>query len=110
MYALDFRLTDLIISKFPRVKIYNEATIILKKIYHEIGLKQPRILISINTDKLLLFGINDGKLNLCNSFPIKSIDDIFYFVMLSIEQLHFLPSETELVILGEPPIRIEIFD
>ena len=30
--------------------------------------------------------------------------------MLTVEQLHFLPGETELVILGEPPSRNVIFD
>jgi hypothetical protein len=110
VFSADTAMLDLILYKFPRVKIHHEATIIINKIFLEIGLKQPRILISINDDSLLIFAIIDGKLALCNIYSVKSNDDIFYFVMLTMEQLHFTSTETELVILGEPPHRSDIFD
>ncbi len=109
-YAIDKSLIDLIVAKFPRVKIHHEAKVILSKLYKEVNFKQPRILITINTENLIIFAISEGELMLCNSYPVKSNDDIFYFVMLAVEQLHFIPSETELVILGEPPARIEMFE
>lgn len=109
-YAIDKSLADAIITKFPRVNIRPEATVILKKLFKEVNFRQSRILISINNGNLIIYAINEGKLLLCNSFQAKSNDDIFYFVMLTVEQLHFLPAETELVILGEPPLRSEIFE
>lgn len=109
-YKLENSLVDLIKSKFPRIKLRHEASVILKKLFKEVNFKQPRILFSINQDNLIIFAINNGNLVLCNSYQAKTNDDIFYFVMLTVEQLNFLPGETELIILGEPPNRVQIFD
>ena len=109
-YAINTGLIQLIIAKFPRVKIHHEATVIISKLYKEVNFKHPRILITINNESLIIFAINEGDLLLCNSYSVSSNDDIFYFVMLAVEQLHFIPSEMELVILGEPPARNEIFE
>ncbi|MFM9944654.1 MAG: DUF3822 family protein [Bacteroidia bacterium] len=109
-YAIDVAIADVTAAKFPRIKIIHEATVILKKLFKEVNFKEPKIIISINTGSLIIYAIKDGKLLICNSFQAKSNDDIFYFVMLTVEQLHFLPAETELVILGEPPMRAEIFE
>ncbi len=109
-YALNTDIANLITTKFPRVKIRHEANVVLKKLFKEVNFKQPRILISINKDTLILIAITDGNLVLCNSYKAKTNDDIFYFVMLAVEQLNFIPAETELVILGEPPSRTEIFE
>ena len=79
-YAIDKSLIDLIVAKFPRVKIHHEATVILSKLYKEVNFKQPRILITINTENLIIFAINEGELMLCNSYAVKSNDDIFYFL------------------------------
>jgi len=110
VYASDHSLMDALKDKFPRIKVRNEVTLVLSKLFKEINFKQSRILISINDGHLIIYAINDGKLELCNPYLTRSSDDIFYFVMLAIEQLHFLPAETELVILGEPKDRKEIFD
>ncbi len=109
-YAIDTSLTDLIIAKFPRLKIRHEASVIVSKLLKEVNFKQARIFISINNKNLIILAINEGKLLLCNSYSVKSNDDIFYFVMLAIEQLQYVASETELIILGEPPNRAEMFD
>jgi hypothetical protein len=110
VYALNKDIANLITTKFPRVKIRHEANVLLKKLFKEVNFKQPRILISINNDILILMAISDGNLILCNSYQTKTNDDIFYFVLLALEQLNFIPAETELVILGEPPSRTEIFE
>ncbi len=109
-YSVEISLADSMAVKFSRLKIKHEATVILSKLFREVNFKQSRILISINNGNLIIYAINEGKLVLCNLYSTKANDDIFYFVMLAIEQLHFLPGETELVILGEPPNRNELFE
>ncbi len=109
-YVMDPNIQTLIASKFTRATFTHEASVILKKLYKEVNFKHPRILISIHDGTLILFAINNTELVLCNYYQAKTNDDVFYFVMLVAEQLHFLPSETELIILGEPKNRNEIFD
>ena len=109
-YGVEIGLADSIAAKFSRLKIKHEATVILSKLFREVNFKQSRILISLNQETLIIYAINEGKLVLCNLYYTKANDDIFYFVMLAIEQLHLLPGETELVILGEPPNRTELFE
>ncbi len=109
-YFLDPTFVSLVTAKFQRVTFQHEASVILKKLYKEVNFKQPRILFSINNETLIIFAINNAQLVLCNTYQAKTNDDVFYFVMLIFEQLHFLPGETELVILGEPPNRTELFD
>lgn len=109
-YAVNKAHCRLIEEHYPRVKVRHETTVVLGQLYSEVNLKESRILISINHGRLNIYILNQGKLLLCNSFVVKSNDDIFYFVMLCIEQLHLVASQTEMVILGEPPSRDEIFD
>ena len=110
VYAVEIGLVDCICTKFPRIRIRNEVSVILSKLFKEVNFKRPHILISVNDWHLIIYAINEGKLQLCNAFQAKSYDDIFYFVMLTVEQLHFLPGETDLIILGEPPARNDIFE
>ena len=95
-------------NKFTRITIQHEITIILSRLYREVSFRKPCIYISINSGHLNILAIKDGKLQLCNSFKAKTEDDIFYFVMLAVEQLFMLPNETELVILGEPILEKEL--
>lgn len=110
VYPIDISLVNLIKKKFTRINIQNESSIIIRKIFKEINLKKSIIFITINSEKLNLYVIKENILQLCNSYFVKSLDDVFYFVMLTIEQLHLQPDETELVILGEPPDRKAIFE
>lgn len=110
VYTADYGLLDTLRSKFPRIRVRNEVTVVLTKLFKEINFKQPRILISMNDGHFILYAIKDGQLQLCNPYYTRTNDDIFYFVMLAVEQLHFLPAETEFVLLGEPYKRQEVFD
>lgn len=110
VYQLDKVFEELLKNKFSRLNVQNEVSVILKKIYKEANLKKPKIFITLNDEQLIVFVVNDGKLLLCNPYITKSNDDTFYYVMLAIEQLHLMPEETELVILGEPSNRKAIFE
>lgn len=110
VYPIEKLYFDLIISKFSRVMVCSEASLILKKIFKVVNFQKPKILISLNQEKLIVFVVKDNKLQLCNPYITKSDDDTFYYVMLAIEQLHLQPEDTELVILGEPPHRKAIFE
>lgn len=105
VYAMDLDFMSVINSKYLRVNRRNEVTVILSKIFKEINLRQPQIFISIDQGNLLVLAVNEGKLQLCNAYQVHNTDEIFYFVMLAIEQLQFLPAETELVILGKPVLK-----
>ena len=102
VYSVNPDLVEAIENKFTRLTTQHEISVILSRLYSEVSFKLPCIYLSINNGHLILTAVNEGKLQLCNSFRAKTEDDIFYFVMLTVEQLTFLPAETELVILGEP--------
>jgi len=102
LYSMDMDLLTLIRNKFLRIMQRSEVSVILSKIYKEINFRLPQIFITINKENLLIIAVNDGTLQLCNSYQAQNTDEIFYFVMLAIEQLQFLPTETELVFLGKP--------
>jgi len=109
-YTLNSNFDKLVSHKFPRIIIKHEASIVLKKLYKEVNFKHSKILISINEQTLIIYAIHHSNILLCNKYEILTIDDIFYFVMLAMEQLQILPAESELIILGEPPNREEIFE
>ena len=110
VYQVEKAFTDLIKNKFSRVTVQSEVSIVLKKILAEANLKKNKIFVSLKDEQLILFVVSEGKLLLCNPYITKSNDDTFYFVMLAIEQLHLMPEDIELIILGEPPNRKTIFD
>ncbi|NUM32380.1 MAG: DUF3822 family protein [Bacteroidetes bacterium] len=109
VYQVDRVFAEKIKNKFSRVLLQNEVSLVLNKIF-KTNINKSKIFITKNDEQLNIYIVNNGKLMLCNPYITKSNDDTFYFVMLAIEQLHLMPEETELIILGEPPNRKAIFD
>ena len=110
VYPVNTALLDLILGKFSRLHRQSEVSILIARLYREVNFQLPRIFLSVNSGHLILLAVNEGKLLLCNGYRAKSMQEVFYFVMLAVEQLKFLPAETELVLLGEPAEEREIID
>ena len=108
LYADDAQIHGSLLSKYPRINIKHEAGIVLSKIQKELVNIEEMVYLSVNEESILILCVRDKKIKLCNGYQTKSIHEIFYFVMLVYEQFHFVPSETELTILGEPKGKAEL--
>lgn len=108
LYSDDAEIQKVLKTKFPRVKIQHEAGLILSKVYKDLGSKGSGVYLAVNDGSIIIICSKDKKVQLCNQFQAKTVHEIFYFVMLVYEQFHLLPSEDELIILGNPSIKTEL--
>ena len=100
-YAADNKVIAQLKSKFPTLVLNHEAGIILQEILSKNNKIQPWIGLVVNDDQLVMIITLNGKLHLCNSYQIKNNDELFYFVMLAIEQLQINQASAEIELLGE---------
>lgn len=103
VYSLNKETYNALREKFPRAIFRHEAAILIDTLFRNPLSDQTAVFVSAQPGSVLLLCSIKGKLQLCNAFPAKTEQEVFYFIMLVYEQLNLQPAETELVFLGTPP-------
>ena len=86
-YAVTYDLLQLIKSKFPNVTYHHEIESLFKYVHTEIKTTGESIAICCDSSQTLMIVKNGQQLKLINRYDTKDLDDIFYYVMLAVEQL-----------------------
>ncbi len=86
-YAATYDLLQLVKSKFPNVTYHHEIESLFKYTHAELKASGESIVICCDTTQTLMIVKNGQQLKLINRYDTKDLDDVFYFVMLAVEQL-----------------------
>ena len=98
IYSTPKAISNVLASKYPNLKKVHELMCLNRWIQK--NLSNPNTIFArIDGEVLLIVVMRNGKLTLANYFDVKSHDDIFYFIMLSVEQLNLEVENTSLVFL-----------
>ncbi len=100
-YEQDGKLMGVLRKYFPKMKIYHELSLLHDTILHKLSDEVNNIVAHITRDSLVILAFNQGKMIFCNHFLLSGNDDLFYFVMLTVEQLEFDPEYTGVMVLND---------
>lgn len=92
---------NFIYEKFGTFSYKHVSTILIEQILTaEKHSKTPRVYININPAYFEIVAIENGQLKLYNSFEFETKEDFIYYVLFTLEQLHFNPETIETILLG----------
>lgn len=95
-------------SRFPKLKIHHEGALLHHALHSRLTGEVSNMVAHKVNDALTLLAYSGGKLVFCNQFELNGDDDVFYFVMLSAEQLEFDTGHTGLTLLFDAKEEADI--
>jgi Protein of unknown function (DUF3822) len=95
IYSAPKSISKILMAKYPNLQKIHELTSLFKWI-QPVPASGSSIYARLKDELLLLLVIKNGKLNLVNYYDAKTSDDVFYFVMSTMEQLELDPETTDL--------------
>ena len=102
IYSINHDLENIIHQILPNIKEKNSTNIaicqLLKQYSH---LKKKTCYLFINTNKIEIIVIENGKLIFQNSFKVSNSSDILYFTLFCLDQLNIDPNKNEVFLFGE---------
>ena len=105
VFAVPAAVYTIINRQFPDPQFFHQHTPIIEN-----GLsaratsnESASLMIHLNKDFFDVVVFEKGRLQLCNSFPIRSDNDFIYFTLLIFEQLKLEPAQTEVILSGWHP-------
>lgn len=101
LFAQQSEYLETIRSVFPELHNHHVAYSLHDAITSQLSDDPYNIVAHIAEKHLLIMAFTQGKMVFCNQFDLNGDDDVFYYVMLAVEQLEFDPSFLELIILSE---------
>lgn len=94
-YAGPREILRLLKNKFPNMTRRHISSVFIEQIAQLKSELEAQLQIYFSGEYLYLVGSKSGELLINNSFHCTSAEDVFYFTMLSLEQLKLDPRETE---------------
>ncbi|MFT5513600.1 MAG: hypothetical protein ACI8SE_002009 [Bacteroidia bacterium] len=86
-YAVDPHFLNSIKKKYPNVVYQHEVEPLFEYVQSEIKPNNHGLILDSNASRSILLVKTDQQIRLVNQYDTKDINDVFYYVMLSIEQL-----------------------
>lgn len=101
VYVPYVNINNFIFESFGEFEYKHASTILIDTILQrEIKSNDASIFLNINQQNFELIAIKDKKLQLYNSFEYTTKEDVIYFLLFTIEQLHFNPETVKLKLMG----------
>ena len=102
LYYLNNEVAASLRKAFPGLKIFHASSPVLD----QLALKhknntEKEVYVQLQQHHLELFMFSEGKLKFYNSFPVKSKEDISYYILFSCEQAGIDPHTLDLKLFGE---------
>ena len=111
VYVPYVNINNYMFDRFGSFQYYHSACILLKNIMdNEKHSQLPKAYINVNDAQFDLIVLNDGKLQLCNTYSYKTPEDFIYYVLFSFEQLKLNPETLDVVLFGEIEIDDSIYE
>jgi len=94
-------INNYLFETFGSFEYYHNTSLLLKLILDiEKFSKNPKVYLHVQQEHIDCIALNDGTLQLCNTFPYKTEEDLIYYVLFCLEQLKLNPDSIEVVCLG----------
>lgn len=111
VYAFQRDLVSMISLHFKEVTFLNQTTPFLMHIAaSQKAYSKPAVFAGLNNGFFDLAAMDDGKLQLYNTFQYVSESDLLYYVLYAYKQLGYEPQKVPLFISGEQSSRMSYFE
>jgi hypothetical protein len=101
VYVPYVNINNYLFDRFGSFQYYHATSILLKSILdvekHTSGYK---VFVHVLDNTFDLTVLQDGKLQLCNSYPYKTTEDFLYYILFCMEQLKLNPNSVETRVCG----------
>ena len=95
-------INNYLFDKFGSFQYYNAISILLKLVMDaEKYSPANAVYIHVLSDSFDLLVMKNGKLELCNSYPFKTPEDLIYYILFSFEQLNLNPDTLDVKLFGK---------
>ena len=102
VYVPYININNFLFEKYGEFNYFHSATVllnlILEKEKHGFGSK---VFLHLQHNHFDCIVLQNGKLELCNSYAYKSPEDFIYFTLFCLEQLQLNPEKTQVILCGE---------
>ena len=109
LYGVDKHLKELLDRTFPNHQLKHMTTCLAESLGEYISKKHKSCLVHVGSENFDI-ALLDKKMQFFNSFEYQCSEDFLYFMLASLEQNHFLPEETEIVLAGEIEAQSALHD
>ncbi len=101
VYVPYVNINNFIFDNFGVFEYKHASTILIDTILRkEINTEAASLFLNFNAQNFELIAIKNKKLQLYNSFEYTTKEDVIYFLLFTIEQLHFNPENVKLNLMG----------
>jgi hypothetical protein len=103
IFVIDKEVEDFFKRQFPNPLFFHQNTPLIDGFLSSINISDKETVffcINFNTDFFDVAIFKNSQLKLCNSFPLKSENDFFFFFLFTFEQLKLIENDTSVLISG----------
>src|SRR5690606_2495656 len=102
VYVPLMNINNYFFEKFGAFNYYHSSTILLKTILQREKFSlTPKIYLHFQKNSFDCIILKNGKLELCNSYPFVTPDDVIYYTLFCMEQLELNPETVPLELFGD---------
>lgn len=110
VYVPFININNYIFEKYGSFEYYHSASLLLKYLLSsEKHAKDTKVHLHITREQFECIIINQGNLQLCNSYTYKTPEDFIYYVLFCFEQLKLNPDTIETIVFGAISETDDIF-
>ncbi len=102
VYVPYININNYFFDTFGSFDYYHAVTILLERLLDvEKNTGQKKVYIDVESSFFHLMAIDNGYLQLCNTYTYKTSEDFLYYVLFAMEQLKLSPEKVEVVVFGK---------
>lgn len=102
VYTIKNLLNSKIKSLFPFAKISHSYTSLIENLLYQFNnTNENKLVLHVQQKNMQIINIHNNQLLFFNTFKYKTKEDLIYYLLFAMQQLHLSPETQELLILGE---------
>lgn len=109
IYATDMAYIQIIRDYFPNSKALPGVAAFVNYILPRYrNIRSSAIFLNLYSDNFDMLLLSDGRMQFCNNFNVKTVEDLVYYTIFVIDQLKVNPEKVELKLSGNIPSQTEL--
>lgn len=101
VYVPYMNINNAIFEKFGSFDYFHTVTVLLKTFFNHHKQEQLNVYVHVRESFFDCIILDNGKLQLCNSYPYTSPEDFLYYLLFVMEQLELDPDNVEVLVCGK---------